>query len=102
MTAARFFKYVGFGILGIGFVFLFVFVGMLLWNALIPSIFNGPELTFWQAAGLILLAKIFLSGFGPGRHKSSSSHRSWRSDRYRDCYGRKNKPSEDEAEVVTD
>jgi Ca2+/H+ antiporter, TMEM165/GDT1 family len=40
---------------------------MLLWNALMPNIFRLPVIGFWQAAGLLVLSKIFFSGFrGPG------------------------------------
>jgi len=31
---------------------------MLLWNWLIPTIFNLPEITLWQAIGLNLLSTI--------------------------------------------
>ncbi len=33
---------------------------MVLWNALIPDLFNGPLLTYWQAAGVLLLSHILL------------------------------------------
>ena len=33
-------------------VVLTAFPVMWLWNAVIPDIFNLPEITFWQAAGL--------------------------------------------------
>ncbi|HAX48847.1 MAG TPA: hypothetical protein PK605_01225 [Ignavibacteria bacterium] len=39
---------------------------MFLWNALIPQLFNGPQLTYWQAAGLLLLAKILFGSIGRG------------------------------------
>ena len=32
---------------------------MWLWNWLMPTIFNLPEITFWQALGLNALATIF-------------------------------------------
>jgi hypothetical protein len=38
-----------------------VFV-MLLWNALVPELFGGPALTYWQAAGVLLLSHILLRG----------------------------------------
>ncbi len=42
-------------------------VVMLLWNWLIPDIFNGSEITFWQSVGIIALVKIlFLSSWGGG------------------------------------
>jgi len=31
---------------------------MVLWNALLPALFGLPVVTFWQAAGLVVLAKI--------------------------------------------
>jgi hypothetical protein len=41
---------------------------MLLWNALIPDIFEGMKrISFWQALGLLVLARLFFSGFGNGR-----------------------------------
>ncbi len=47
---------------------------MLLWNALIPVIFSGPVITYWQAAGLLLLSKILFGTMGRGyskRHHNS-------------------------------
>lgn len=41
-------------------------VVMLLWNALIPVLFSGPVLTYWQSAGLLLLAKILFGSMGRG------------------------------------
>ncbi len=35
---------------------------MLLWNALIPELFQGPMLNYWQAVGLLLLSHILLRG----------------------------------------
>ena len=49
------------------------FVVMQLWNALIPELFKGPTLSFWQAAGLLLLSHLLLRGWSPwgghGRHR---------------------------------
>jgi len=88
MKALKVLKYTGFGILGIGAMFLFVWVVMLLWNALIPELFNGPVLTYWQTAGIFILSKILLSGFGPGRGKGTDHSRSkWRS-KYHEKYRR--------------
>lgn len=44
-------------------VVLTSFPVMWLWNAVIPDIFNLPEITFWQAAGLNLLCSILLRPF---------------------------------------
>ena len=66
MKTLRILKFTGFGILGLGFIILAVFVTMSLWNALIPLLFHGPVLTFWQTAGLFILSKILLTGVAPG------------------------------------
>ena len=39
-------------------VMLFGYPTLLLWNWLMPTIFNLPYITFWQACGLNLLASI--------------------------------------------
>lgn len=31
---------------------------MLLWNWLVPDLFNGPEITFWQAVGIAVLGSL--------------------------------------------
>jgi hypothetical protein len=46
------------------FVLVIGFVVLALWNALIPALFSGPELTYWQAVGLLLLSHILFRGFG--------------------------------------
>jgi sterol desaturase/sphingolipid hydroxylase (fatty acid hydroxylase superfamily) len=87
MKSLRILKYVGFGILGIAFVFLAIFLTMSLWNWLIPTLFNGPVLTFWQTAGLFLLSKILLTGIAPGGH-SAKHKRDWQRryhDKYKGC-----------------
>jgi hypothetical protein len=46
------------------FTFLFALLVRLIWNAVIPDVFGLPEITFWQAFGLILLAKLLFGGHG--------------------------------------
>lgn len=41
-------------------------VTMLLWNWLVPDLFQGPVITFWQALGLLALTKILFWSFGKG------------------------------------
>lgn len=66
-----FFKF-GFFLLAI---VLFPLVVMLLWNALLPDLFGFSEVNYWQALGLLILAKILFGfGFGGGRGK----HRHWK------------------------
>ncbi len=54
----------------------FVILTMLLWNALLPGIFHVTQITFWQAAGLLLLARILFGGGGPHKYWP---HHHWRS-----------------------
>jgi len=67
---------IGFAILGIGLLFLFGWVVMLLWNWLMPDIFGLKRLGYWQAWGLLVLSHILFKSFGSG-------HGSGRSDRKR-------------------
>lgn len=46
------------------------FVTLLLWNWLVPSLFNGPEITYLQSLGLLALSKILFWGF----HKKHPAH----------------------------
>jgi len=62
-------------VLGIAAVFAFTFVVMWLWNWLVPEIFNGPVLGYWQTLGLLVLSKIIFSGIGGGGSKPSHSRK---------------------------
>jgi hypothetical protein len=88
MKALKVLKYVGIGILAIGFCFLVIWGVQALWNSLIPNLFHGPVISYWQTAGLFLLSKILLAGIAPGSH-SHNSGSEWRRQyhgRYRrDC-----------------
>lgn len=57
----------GFKIVGgiILFTLVFGFGTMYLWNWLVPTLFHGPVINFWQTLGLIALSKL-LFGFGKG------------------------------------
>jgi hypothetical protein len=51
---------------------VFGFVVMNLWNWLVPALFAGRAITFWQALGVLALSRILFGGFfrrhgGPGR-----------------------------------
>lgn len=48
---------------GAAAVFVMAFVVMGLWNWLIPALFTGPIISFWQAVGLMLLTRILFRGF---------------------------------------
>ncbi len=49
----------------IGVAFLFGYVVMLLWNAIVPAVFTGVHsINYLQAVGLVVLAKIFFGALG--------------------------------------
>lgn len=54
-----------FTLLGIAVAFLFGYIVMHLWNWLMPDLFGLPEVGYWKALGILLLAKIIF-GFGGG------------------------------------
>lgn len=57
--------------------FLFGWLVMWLWNTIMPQVFGLKVITYWQAFGLIILAKLFFGGHG--WHGGHRNHR----DRYR-------------------
>ncbi len=98
------------GMIACGFLLVVVLglVTMLLWNWLVPVLFAGPFITFWQALGLFLLSKILFSGFGKGgSHQGGPWKHYWKekwsgmSSEEREAFKRKMKekwcykPSED-------
>ena len=72
---------VGGVILAAGLALLFGLVVRLLWNWLMPAIFGLPEIRYWQAWGLVLLAHIL---FKSGGHSSHEKHHPGPSGRDRD------------------
>lgn len=67
------------GAIGISLLaLLFGYVVMLLWNWLMPDIFGLGVITFWQAVGIVVLAKLLFGGVGGGGGKGRSKGRSKR------------------------
>jgi hypothetical protein len=52
-------------------------VVMWLWNMLVPALFHGPVLSFWQAVGLLVLCRILFGGLRGhrGGHGHWAGHR---------------------------
>jgi uncharacterized protein YeaO (DUF488 family) len=56
---------------------------MLLWNWLMPAIFGLPLLSYWQSAGILVLARLLFGGiwprghFGHGFHHSNKLREKW-------------------------
>jgi len=60
---------------GIAFAALASAAVMLLWNALLPPLFNLSAITYWQALGLLILSRILFGGFHHGwRHHHRFPH----------------------------
>jgi hypothetical protein len=57
-------KIAGCIIVGVLIFIGFGFITMYLWNWLVPTLFAGPVINFWQTLGLLALSKILFSGFG--------------------------------------
>jgi len=73
MRTKKYSTIAGWFILGIfaaiGFALLIGYIIMLLWNWLMPAIFGLVTINYWQAVGIIILAKFLFGGFGNRRHK---------------------------------
>jgi hypothetical protein len=47
------------------FALIFAVLVKLLWNGIMPAVFDLGTISFWQAFGIILLAKMIFGGIGP-------------------------------------
>jgi hypothetical protein len=56
---------------------VFAVAVMLLWNALLPQIFALPQVSYLQAAGLLILARLLFGGIG-GDMRGHAGHRGMR------------------------
>ena len=64
--------WIGLGIIAlITLAFVFGWLVRLLWNATVADMFGWPEISYWQAIGIFLLAKLFF-GFGIGGSSAAS------------------------------
>ncbi|MFZ2055587.1 MAG: hypothetical protein WAU81_15465 [Candidatus Aminicenantales bacterium] len=82
-------RIVGLTVAGVGFAVLFALVfGLvvkILWNWLMPAIFGLGEITFWQAFGIVLLAKLL---FGAGHGHSYKDHHERFGNHFQDRFKR--------------
>jgi hypothetical protein len=53
--------------IGILAISIFGFGVMSLWNWLVPALFGGKLITFWQALGMLVLSRILVGGFSRPR-----------------------------------
>lgn len=71
------------------FALVFAVLVEFIWNTIMPAIFNLKSITFWQAFGMVVLAKLIFGGFGHHIHDR------WKKDRS-DYWHKKWYPSADE------
>jgi hypothetical protein len=70
MEKLRFFMPIGFILVIAAFSAVF----MLIWNWLMPVIFGLVTINFWQALGLLVLARLLFGGIGHGFWKRGRMH----------------------------
>lgn len=77
MIHRRRMRMIGIGLIAIPLIVLaagvFGYAVMNLWNWLVPAVFGGKVITFWQAVGVLVLSRILFGGFS--RH---GGRRKWR------------------------
>jgi len=72
-------KGAAFVVLAVVGIAVFSYVLMNLWNWLVPSLFHGPVVQFWQAVGLLVLSRILFGGLrGRGGWHGHWRGRMWR------------------------
>ncbi len=59
---------IGWIALGLAAAAFATFIVMLLWNKVLASVTAVRKVTYFQAFGILLLAKILFGGFGGGHH----------------------------------
>ena len=71
----RVLRIIGMTFVGVVFAVAFALVfGLLvkwLWNWIMPAVFGLGQITYWQAFGIVVLAKLLFGGFGP-HHRDHS------------------------------
>ena len=67
MKGKRVFRAFKIAIFVVAVVAILGFVVMHLWNSLMPAVFGIRLITYWQAVGLMILARLLFGGFRPGR-----------------------------------
>ncbi len=76
------------------FAFLFGLVVKVLWNWLMPALFGLGTITFWQAFGIVLLAKILFGGHGHGHRDRDSRHERFFRNKFKRFAGTDERDSE--------
>lgn len=64
-------------VFGIGVFLLAIYALQLLWNWLMPELFGLVAISYWQALGILVLAKLIF-GMGGGCHRGGRSKRKFK------------------------
>jgi len=71
-------RIIGMVLVGLIFVVLFAlafgFLVKWIWNVLMPDLFGLKEITYWQAFGMVILAKLLFGAFGTRHHDHGERH----------------------------
>lgn len=71
LKGLKIFGFVILGVIGVAFLaLLFGYIVMLLWNWLMPVLFELTTITFWQAVGIVILARLIFGGFKHGKSET--------------------------------
>ncbi|MFP4023843.1 MAG: hypothetical protein ACLFVR_04885 [Thiohalospira sp.] len=74
LKGLKIFGFIILGAIGVAFLaFIFGYFVMLLWNWLMPAIFELTTITFWQAVGIVILARLVFGGFKHGHEQSKKN-----------------------------
>lgn len=69
---------------GIAAAFTFTALVMVLWNWLMPTLFNLTEISFWQAMGLLVLSKVLLGSSHGHSHFSRYNRDKYWKERFKE------------------
>ena len=73
-------RFAGFLLLGLAAVAIFTLVVMALWNAILVPVVHVGAVTFWQAAGILILSKILFGGFRGGGRWGNHRRNLWKQE----------------------
>jgi hypothetical protein len=66
------------GVIGAAlFALVFGWLVMILWNWVMPTVFHLGEISYWQAFGILVLAKLLFGAIGGGARHGGPRHNPW-------------------------
>ena len=77
-TVPKWVRIIGYTLLGLvgaaALGIVFGFIVQWLWNALMPGIFSLRPITYWEAVGIVVLARLIFGSFGGGQQEGPGKH----------------------------